>query len=231
MKQTNYFLLCLCVILALWSCEQSMLDEQVDEFKPNDSQKQLSIESVIFSYQSPILNEYGILEFKNQRHFRQQSLALEKLHAHPDYQYDDKFADDCSKESKALDEFEKILNYSSLRTKYIAIQCAQLERGIEKLEQLTMNPIPDDVLATMLNKYGEVMIGDDIYVFKTLSLYMRTKRKNIDEVIKLRSSKTSPKVNFAKFDVLGNATPDVQQINGTQTNFKISVRCLLYCKY
>ena len=204
MQKNTIKLFALLLSVLVWSCKDTQVEEEIFTAKERYAS---SLEYRV------TVNSFGMLVFPSREAYDEYYEFLTRAIEDPENQYSKEYLKDCTKEYKALDEFEKLHGFYSLRTKYLNIECQELERGVEKLENLTFNPIPDDVQATLLNEHGEIMIGEEIYIVKTMSLSMSTHKENIESVLTLRDDEKGEKINYGKFDFHGSSKP-------TQTGLK-----------
>lgn len=179
------------------SCSDDLVIQPTDEIQERKYLKSGN------SITLPLVNSDGILVFENEKHLDNIVDYLEERQESGLYEYGTEYDDNCMKEDKTLDLFEENLKFTSLRTHYLAIECNELEEGI-KAEHLTECPIPDDVQATLLNKYSEIIIGDEIYLFKAFSLRYKTSLSNIDEIKKFRNGVEG---DYGLLEIDGTSSP------------------------
>ncbi len=77
---------------------------------------------------------------------------------------------ECTDDNAVLANFEAQMGIASLRTKYLRQECEDLSRGLAP-EQLTENPVPDEILSAFLNEKGEMQVGTKIYYMPTVESY------------------------------------------------------------
>lgn len=178
--------------IIMWSCEK---DQQLTPTNGNAT----FLDKNGSTIDLPTLNTDGILVFNDVKHLDAVVAYLEK-EQDEDEGYSSEYDNDCMKEDKALDVFEQNFStFTSLRTHYLEIECQELAQNVA-IEDLTMCPIPDDIQATLLNKHGEVIVGDEVYLFKANSLRYKTEIENINEIKNFRNGGVG---NYGVLDIDG----------------------------
>ncbi len=79
---------------------------------------------------------------------------------------------ECTDDNAVLANFEAQMGIASLRTKYLRQECEDLSKGLAP-EQLTENPVPDEILSAFLNEKGEMQVGQVLYWVPSITTYFR----------------------------------------------------------
>mgnify|MGYP000079560361 CR=1 FL=1 len=190
MKKTYLILMIFASMFTFWACEDTV------DVEPEMSKKRSTVQS------PPTLNSDGILVFKDKRHVENIIRQLEIQQRSLENYYGAEFDDDCLKQDRLLDLFEDNLGFTSLRTHDLLVECTELEEGVD-VDDLTPTIVQDDVVATILNKYREVIIGNEIYVFRANNLMMKASVADIREVVQLRNGLEG--VDLGKFTFEGSS--------------------------
>ncbi len=97
---------------------------------------------------------------------------------------------ECTDDNAVLANFEAQMGLASMRTKYLRMECEDLSKGLAP-EQLTENPVPDEILSAFLNEKGEMQVGRVLYLVPSITTYYRIPNGDMNTLRALESG-TNP---------------------------------------
>ncbi len=178
-----------------------------------------------------VTNRNGMLVFTDslafQSVYQQLEAEIEAQDRNPNAKPGPMLPGNCEDDNAVLANFETLMGIQSMRRKYLVKECQDLARGLSP-EQLSENPIPDDILAAFLNEKGEMQVGGVIYYIPSVETYFLISNGNTKTLRALQQGANPGMLsdvevhNNLEFDVDFQVDyPDENQVRFTYTGDRV----------